>query len=75
VSDQEWVPVYEGPTLQADVIRAAMEAAGFTVFGLGEASPYRGLAFDSERVLVPREEADEARDFLRKAGEQPIADS
>jgi hypothetical protein len=75
VSDQEWVAVYEGPSVQANVIRAALDAAGFTVFGLGEASVYPGLAFDSEGVLVPREEAEGAREFLRRAGEEPVQDS
>jgi hypothetical protein len=75
VSDTEWVAVFEGGSLQADVIRAALDAAGFTVFGLGEASVYPGLAFDSERVLVPREEAEAARGFLRQAGEEPVQET
>jgi hypothetical protein len=75
VSDREWVAVFEGPSLQADVIRAALDAAGFTVFGLGEASVYPGLAFDSGSVLVPREEAGAARAFVRQAGEDPVQDA
>jgi hypothetical protein len=66
------VVVYEGSTLQADVIRAVLEAAGFSVLRLGDDSAYLGLPFDSGRVLVAAGDAEAARDFLRSAATQPL---
>jgi hypothetical protein len=59
-----WEAVYDGSPLEASVIRAALDAAGFTVAGLGQSDQYSGLAFDHGRIYVPADQAAAAKEFV-----------
>lgn len=62
-----WAQVFDGDPMEATVARAALDAAGFTVAGLGEANEFPGLDFDSGRIYVPEAEAQAARGLIEEA--------
>jgi hypothetical protein len=63
----EWTLVFDGPRLKAEIVMSALEAAGFTVAGLGGMEAYAGLDFDDGRLYVPAEEADAAKELIERA--------
>jgi hypothetical protein len=70
--DPQWTAVYE--TLSgsdADLVRATLETAGFTVEVLGTpsltASPSIYTVTDPVTVAVPEDQAEDARDYLRNS--------
>lgn len=66
-----WVEVFDGDPMEATVARAALDAAGFTVAGLGETNEFPGLDFDSGRIYVPEAEAEAARGLIEQARKNP----
>ena len=63
----EWEMVFDGDPIEATVARAALDAAGFTVAGLGQTNEFPGLDFDEGRVFVPADQAEAARTLIEQA--------
>ena len=62
-----WTEVFDGDPMEATVARAALDAAGFTVAGLGSTPEFPGLDFDSGRIYVPETQAEAARQLIEQA--------
>jgi len=62
-----WAEVFDGPRLRAEIVAAALSAAGIEVSELGGMAQYSGLDFDSCKLFVPEEEATLARDLIAAA--------
>ena len=62
-----WEMVFDGDPVEATVARAALDAAGFTVAGLGQTNEFPGLDFDEGRIFVPTEQAEAARSLIEQA--------
>lgn len=67
---ESWAVVFEGPGLEAAVVRAALEAAGIEVYAMGGFKETPGLDFDRDRVYVLADQLDTARAILQGAGEE-----
>lgn len=67
---ESWAVVFEGPGMQAAVVRAALEAAGIEVYALGGFKEIPGLDFDRDRVYVLADQLETARAILQGAGEE-----
>ena len=62
-----WQMVFDGDAIEATVARAALDAAGFTVAGLGQTNEFPGLDFDEGRIFVPADQAEAARNLIEQA--------
>jgi hypothetical protein len=62
-----WTEVFAGPRLQAEIVAAALSAAGIEVSELGGAAQYTGLDFDSCKLFVPNEQAPAAQELIASA--------
>jgi hypothetical protein len=67
---ESWAVVFEGPGLEAAVVRAALEAAGIEVYAMGGFKEIPGLDFDRDRVYVLADQLDTARAILQGADEE-----
>lgn len=67
---ESWTVVFEGPGMQAAVVRAALEAAGIEVYAMGGFKEIPGLDFDRDRVYVLADQLDTARAILEGADEE-----
>lgn len=67
---ESWAVVFEGPGMQAAVVRAALEAAGIEVYAMGGFKEIPGLDFDRDRVYVLADQLETARAILQGAGEE-----
>ena len=64
-----WTEVFEGPRLQAEIVAAALDAAGIEVSELGGMAQYSGLDFDTCKLFVPDDQAVPARELIAAAGD------
>jgi hypothetical protein len=62
-----WTEVFDGPRLQAEIVAAALSAAGIEVSELGGMAQYTGLDFDSSKLFVPDEQAAAAQELIAAA--------
>ena len=62
-----WIEVFTGPRVKAEIVRAALIAAGFRVEELGGMPQFAELDFDTGRLYVPDGEAIAARKFIEQA--------
>jgi hypothetical protein len=62
-----WAEVFEGPRMKAEIVRAALSAAGFHVEELGGMPQFAELDFDTGRLYVPDSEAQAARELIERA--------
>jgi hypothetical protein len=67
---ENWAVVFEGPGMEAAVVRAALEAAGIEVYAMGGFKEIPGLDFDRDRVYVLADQLETARAILHGAGEE-----
>lgn len=61
-----WSVVFEGTRLEADLVGAALEAAGLDSRVLTDSGAYFPGAASDSRVLVPEEQAAAAREIVRQ---------
>jgi hypothetical protein len=61
---ENWAVVFEGPGMEAAVVRAALEAAGIEVYAMGGFKEIPGLDFDRDRVYVLADQLEAARAIL-----------
>ena len=66
-----WVVVFRGERIQADLIAAVLQANGLRVEVFGDHSYGVGTNFTDAQVLVPDEQAEQARDLIREAEQEP----
>ena len=66
-----WVVVFRGERIQADLIAAVLQANGLRVEVFGDHSYGVGINFTDAQVLVPDEQAEQARDLIREAEQEP----
>ena len=71
--NDDWAPVFEGPSFHCEIVRSALEAQGIEVLTPPGAPEFPGSAFDTSAVWVRKEEARRARDIIEAAerGEPP----
>jgi hypothetical protein len=62
-----WTEVFDGPRLRAEIVAAALSAAGIEVSELGGMAQYSGLDFDTCKLFVPDDQASTARELLAAA--------
>jgi hypothetical protein len=67
---ESWAVVFEGPGMQAAVVRAALDAAGIEVYAMGGFKEAPGLDFDRDRVYVLADQLEAARAILAGGGEE-----
>lgn len=67
---ESWSVVFEGPGLEAAVVRAALEAAGIEVYAMGGFKEIPGLDFDRDRVYVLADQLEMARAILQGTDEE-----
>jgi hypothetical protein len=67
VNQKGWTEVFEGPRMKAEIVRAALSAAGFHVQELGGMPQFAELDFDVGRLFVPDDEARAARELIARA--------
>jgi hypothetical protein len=68
---ESWAVVFEGPGLEAAVVRAALEAAGIEVYAMGGFKEAPGLDFDRDRVYVLADELEAAQAILEGQAQEP----
>ena len=68
---ENWTVVFEGPGLEAAVVRAALEAAGIDVQDMGGFKETPGLDFDRDRVYVLSDQLEAAQEILAGHGQEP----
>ncbi|MEO8745401.1 MAG: DUF2007 domain-containing protein [Candidatus Dormiibacterota bacterium] len=66
-----WTVVWRGDRIQADFIAAVLQADGLRVEVLGDNAYGVGINLTDARIMVPDEQAENARDVIRQADEQP----
>ena len=72
MSVKGWTVVWRGERIHADLIAAVLEADGLRVEILGDHSAYGvGINLTDARVMVPDDQAENARDVIRQAEEEP----
>ncbi len=76
---EDMEPVFYGDSSEALIVKNALEARGFMAYIMGEESalPLMTAGTESVSVLVPRDQADEARDAMEairhtEFGEEPM---
>ena len=62
-----WTSVWRGNRLKAEIVGAALSAAGFRVSEIGGMTAYSGLDFDDCELFVPEAEARAARQLIEEA--------
>ena len=62
-----WSVVFKGERLRADVLAAVLEANGIKVEVFGDTAYSVAINFTEARILVPEEQAGEARDLIKQA--------
>jgi hypothetical protein len=66
-----WTEVHRGDLLHAEIIAAALDAAGLEVKVFGDTAYGVGINFTEARVMVPDDQASRARRLIREAESQP----
>lgn len=67
-----WTVVYQGQRLQAEIIAAALTAAGLTAEIFGDNAYSAAIDLTDARLMVPDAEAETARKVIREAEEKPF---
>jgi hypothetical protein len=62
-----WAVVFKGERLRADVFAAVLEANGITVEVFGDTAYSVAINFTEARILVPQDQAEQARHLIRQA--------
>jgi len=66
-----WTEVHRGDLLHAEIIAAALDAAGLEVKVFGDTAYGVGINFTEARVLVPDGQASRAEQLIREAEARP----
>ena len=69
-----WDEVFQGPCVEADLIRAILEARGLQVVAdqVGAESVFSGLAFERCRLFVRSLDGEQARQILAERREEGL---
>jgi hypothetical protein len=62
-----WDVVFTGERLQADILAAVLDANGIRVEVFGDTAYSYAVNFTDARVLVPADQAENARELIRQA--------
>ena len=62
-----WAVVFKGERLKADVLAAVLESNGVTVEVFGDTAYSVAVNFTEARILVPEDQAEQARDLIQQA--------
>ena len=62
-----WAVVFKGERLKADVLAAVLESNGIKVEVFGDTAYSVAVNFTEARILVPEDQADQARDLIQQA--------
>ena len=62
-----WAVVFKGERLKADVLAAVLESNGITVEVFGDTAYSVAVNFTEARILVPDDQADQARALIKQA--------
>ncbi len=69
-----WTVVFRGERIQADLLAAVLESDGMRVEVFGDHAYGVGISLTDARVMVPEEQAEAARDVIRRAEATPVED-
>jgi hypothetical protein len=67
VAVKGWDVVFRGERLQADILAAVLDANGIRVEVFGDTAYSYAVNFTDARVMVPADQADQARELIRQA--------
>jgi hypothetical protein len=67
VAVEGWEVVFRGERLQADLLAAVLDANEIRVEVFGDTAYSYAMNFTDARVMVPADQADTARELIRKA--------
>lgn len=66
-----WTVVFRGERLKADLVAAALEAHGIRAEVFGDHAYSAAMNFSDARLMVPDDQAVDAMDLIRQAGDAP----
>ena len=66
-----WTVVFRGERLKADLVAAALEAHGIRAEVFGDHAYSPAMNFSDARLMVPDDQAVEAMEIIRQAGDAP----
>ncbi|MGH7762317.1 MAG: putative signal transducing protein [Candidatus Dormibacteraceae bacterium] len=67
-----WSVVFRGERIQADLVAAVLQAEGVRVEVFGDHAYGVGVNLTDARVMVPDDQAKNARDLIRQAEATPV---
>ncbi len=73
MSVKGWTVIWRGERIQADFLAAVLEADGLTVEVFGDTAYGVGINLTDARVMVPDDQAADARRLIEEAESQPPA--
>ena len=71
MSVKGWTVIWRGERIQADFLAAVLEADGLTVEVFGDTAYGVGINLTDARVMVPDDQAEQARRLIEEAESQP----
>ncbi len=73
MSVKGWSGIWRGERIQADFLAAVLQADGLTVEVFGDTAYGVGINLTDARVMVPDDQAEQARHLIEEAESQPPA--
>lgn len=71
MSVKGWSVVFRGERIQADLVAAVLQADGLLVEVFGDHAYGVGVNLTDARVMVPDDQAEQARELIRQAEQAP----